>query len=157
MDILIGILLIALLALYFAYIRRKPENLARSRQERTRPTGEAIDITATLAGSECIYTDGVEYMKARILQAEFQGDQVQVRLQPLRTEGLSTCPDDTVNIDAPTNTLEHSRTFMHAPYAGWKLFMDPQLIAEVVELARTSGDLQAIKQRLVDHRMQTVA
>jgi len=157
MDILLGILLIALLSLYFAYIRRKPENQARREGAADRRTGEAIDISGGLAGSECIYTDGVEFMKARILQAEFLGEQVQVRLQPVRAEGLSQSPDDTINVEAPTNTLEHSPTYMHAPYVGWKLFMDPQVIARVTELASSSGDLQAIKEVLKEHRMQTVA
>ena len=115
---------------------------------------ETVDYLTGLEGLTCIYLDRSVIHKTRVVQAEALDGEARILLQTLRTDGLDQSPNDVISISAPLRTLDHTSTFLHAPYVNWQLFVDRQLINEVTELAREGKDPTFIRKVLHEHRMK---
>ena len=164
MDMLIGLLIILLLLVVFRAIRRDtPETADTIESLHNRPDmpGDSpfddSNFLTVLEGSMCIYADQLMIYKAQIVHANTHEDQAAISLRVLKTTGLDNSPDEVINISAPLKTLDHTNTFVHAPYVNWQLFLDKQLIDEVTELAAKGEDPMAIKRILLDFRMETTS
>jgi hypothetical protein len=164
MDMLVGLLVILLLLVVFRSIRRDtPETAEAMESSHNRPDtptnmpSDNSNFLTILDGSVCIYADQLMIYKAQIVHADAHEDQADIRLRVLKTAGLDQSPDDVINISAPLKTLDHTNTFLHAPYVNWQLFLDKQLIDEVTDLAAKGEEPLAIKRILLDHRMETTS
>jgi len=155
MDPLLGILLIAgltVIALWDRRNRAAPANTTRSPYAASSRGAEEI---RGLEGSPCIYSARDTIAKVRILQVDTADGQIHIRLQPLHVVTLSDFPDNIINISAPLKSLEHSPTYLCAPYDHWKVFLDRRLIAEVEELARRGANPADIKKALQQHLVKS--
>ena len=169
MDMLAGLLIILLLLVVFRAIRRdtteNAETIESSQHESSHnrpdlPGQNDFDdsnFLSVLEGSVCIYADQLVIYKAQIVHANTHEDQAAISLRVLKTAGLDESRDNVINISAPLKTLDHTNTFLHAPYVNWQLFLDKRLIDEVTELAAKGEDPMAIKRILLDHRMETTS
>ena len=164
MDLLVGLLNILLMLVFFRAIRRDTpktaDTIESSHNRPDMPSDSPFDdsnFLTLLEGSVCIYADQLMIYKAQIVNADAHEDQADIRLRVLKTAGLDQSPDDVINISAPLKTLDHTNTFVHAPYVNWQLFLDKQLINEVTERAAKGDDPSAIKRILLDHRMETTS
>lgn len=107
-----------------------------------------------LEGAVCIYEQGSTVLKARLLQAEELGERIMFTLQVLRADGLTEVPDERIHLEATWNHLTHSNRLIHATYAGWKLFLDKNLVQKVQDLAGAGTDQKSIKRVLLEQQMK---
>ena len=161
MDGLIALLLTLACLIWFKTIRRdkvaRPVNIGSASAHPAMPghtSSENVDYLTRLEALPCIYLDRSVIHKARVVQAEALEGEAHIVLQLLKTDGFDQSPDDVINLNAPLNTMDHTSTVLHAPYANWQLFVDKQLIEEVSELARRGEDPTAVRKVLHQHRMK---
>jgi hypothetical protein len=115
-----------------------------------------IRVLNHFEGSDCIFEEGAQVLKVRVIQIEPDETEVRFNLQVLRAEGLTVCPDEMINLSASWHTLAHSETLLHAHYVNWKLFADRELVCDISARARDGESIKAIQRTLLEYRMKNL-
>ena len=144
---------VALLALLLLRRRSKPAPPAKAAPRPAAPIRRIQDLKA-LEGSLCIYEEGATVLKGRLQQVDEGPAGLTFTVQVLRADGLSDINEDRLHLETPWTSLGYSSQLIHAHYSNWKLFLDKDLVQNILNLGQSSADSRTIRRTLLEHRMK---
>jgi len=117
-------------------------------------TGRKLQNLKALEGAVCIFEEGDDVLKGRLVQVEESSGAFLFQVQVLRAEGLSDSREERIHLEATPNQLEQTGKLIHCRQTHWRLFFARDLIEKVEQLGRSRTDIKAIKRVLLEHQMK---